>query len=72
MIFLVILNLVRDVVKSLFMQGFILDKDPNEFDSDDFRRGSIDQGVNTCTDFIHSVPILALLYFKNGCSKQKH
>jgi len=47
------------------MQGFILDKDPNEFDSSDFRRGAIDQAVCTCTDFILSVAILALLYFKN-------
>jgi hypothetical protein len=47
------------------MQGFVLDPNPDNFEYTDFIRGSIDQAICTCTDFILSVAILSLLYFKN-------
>ena len=59
------LSIFRSIAKAILQEGFILDEDPLNFENEDFIHAQMEQAVNSLVDFILSLSILRLLYFKN-------
>jgi hypothetical protein len=64
-IFLMILEAFRCVIRAVFNQGSILDDDPADMNISDFKRDKVNQAVNMAADFFISMSILLLVYYKN-------